>query len=172
MKEDRLESFVRNNRDSFDHLSPSPEVWNRISKKQGGRQIKTVWFKTAGFRAASIIVFVLISSALVFRLTGYLPVHVRSADRLAPEIRLLIEAEAFYAQQVSGKLKEIRKCYQVNPELQMEIEGDLMELETMYNELKRDLKENMANKNVIEAMIENNRYRLRVVNDVLAQINC
>ena len=58
------------------------------------------------------------------------------------------------------------------PELKMEVEGDLLELETMYNELRKDLKENMANKNVIEAMIENNRYRLRVVDDVLAQINC
>lgn len=171
MKEDRLESFVRNNRDEFDQLLPSPEVWGNISKQLGGRQ-KTIWFRSAGFRAAAVVVVVLISSALVFRTVGYLTGPARVAANLDPEIRELIEAEAFYAQQVSGKLEEIRKCYKMVPELQMEVEGDLTELENMYKELKKDLNENIANKNVIEAMIENNRYRLRVVDDVLAQINC
>jgi len=38
--------------------------------------------------------------------------------------------------------------------------------------LKTNLKDNVSNKAVIEAMIENNRYRLKLVNDVLEQINC
>ena len=171
MKEDRLESFVRNNRDEFDHLSPSPEVWNNVEKQLGVKG-KTVWFKSAAFRAAAIVVVVLISSVLVFKSTGFLKEPVRSAATVDPEIKELMEAEAFYAQQVSGKLEEIKKCYEMVPELKLEVEGDLMELEDMYNELKKDLNENMSNKNVIEAMIENNRYRLRVVDDVLAQIKC
>ena len=42
----------------------------------------------------------------------------------------------------------------------------------MYNSLKSDLNENVAKKTVIEAMIENNRYRLKMVDEVLEQINC
>ena len=42
----------------------------------------------------------------------------------------------------------------------------------MYNELKGDLKENISNKAVIEAMIDNNRTRLKLVDEVLEQINC
>jgi len=42
----------------------------------------------------------------------------------------------------------------------------------MYRSLKSDLKENISNKEVIEAMIENNRNRMKLVDDVLAQINC
>jgi len=83
-----------------------------------------------------------------------------------------MEAEAFYAQEVSGKLAEIQKCYKVYPELKSEIEGDLNELEAMYMSLKKDLRENVSNKEVIEAMIENNRYRMKLVEDVLEQINC
>ncbi|MBV5348589.1 hypothetical protein JZU61_02865, partial [bacterium] len=64
------------------------------------------------------------------------------------------------------------KCYKVYPELKMEIEGDLNELESMYLSLKSDLKENISNKEVIEAMIENNRNRMKLVDDVLEQINC
>lgn len=171
MKEDRLESYVRNNRDEFDFMEPSPEVWSKVNK-QLGKQPKTIWFRSSTFKAAAVIVMVFISSALVLKTVGYLAGPARVAHNLDPEIKELIEAEAFYAQQVSGKLEEIKKCYKMIPELQMEVEGDLQELETMYNELKKDLNENIANKNVIEAMIENNRYRLRVVDDVLAQIKC
>ena len=57
-------------------------------------------------------------------------------------------------------------------ELKEEIETDLTELEDMYKILKTDLKENISNKSVIEAMIKNNRFRLKLCNDVLEQINC
>jgi hypothetical protein len=83
-----------------------------------------------------------------------------------------MEAEAFYAQQVDSKLKEIQKCYYTFPELKEEVEADLNELEVMYKVLKIDLRENISSKTVIEAMIENNRYRLKLVDDVLEQINC
>jgi len=69
-------------------------------------------------------------------------------------------------------LKEIRKCYYTYPELEDEIETDLSELESMYKVLKTDLEENISNRSVIEAMIENNRYRLKLCDDVLEQINC
>ena len=94
------------------------------------------------------------------------------AAKADPELQELIEAEAYYAYEVNGKLKEIQKCYKLNPEIQMEVEGDLQELGSMYNSLKNDLKDNVSNKEVIEAMIENNRFRLKLVDDVLKQINC
>ncbi|HKJ79026.1 MAG TPA: hypothetical protein VKA10_05800, partial [Prolixibacteraceae bacterium] len=89
-----------------------------------------------------------------------------------PQMQELIEAESYYAREVNTRLKEIRKCYTVLPGLKEEIETDLNELEQMYFQLKTDLKENVSNKEVIEAMIENNRYRLKLVDDVLEQINC
>jgi len=69
-------------------------------------------------------------------------------------------------------MDEIRKCYLTFPEIKEEVEMDLSELQEMYNVLKIDLKENISKKTVIEAMIENNRYRLKMVDQVLDQINC
>lgn len=89
-----------------------------------------------------------------------------------PELRELIEAEAFYASQVNEKMDEIRKCYVAYPEIKDDVEMDLNELQQMYDVLKTDLKENVSQKAVIEAMIENNRYRLKMVDEVLEQINC
>ncbi len=168
MKTDRLEEFVKAHREEFDHLEPSPTVWEKIQGNQ--QKTKKMFLNRYIFRAAAVIAIVVISSAIfinqgIFK-NGKMS-HINN-----PEIRELLETEAFYAHQVSGKMNEIRKCYNTFPEIKDEIEGDLIELESMYKVLKSDLKDNVSNKMVIEAMIENNRYRLKLVDSVLDQINC
>jgi cell shape-determining protein MreC len=171
MKSDRLESFVNENRHEFDRMEPSDKMWEAISSqlnKQPVQQIRKLnWMKVAVIIAAVALV-----PAVLYQVNWSGQKQTAKAALVDPEVRELMEAEAFYAQEVSGKLKEIQKCYQVYPELKSEIEGDLNELESMYLSLKNDLKENVSNKEVIEAMIENNRYRMKLVEDVLEQINC
>lgn len=169
MKTDRLEEFIKANRDEFDFREPSPEVWERIS----GNSKKTRRFRTGNYflRVAAIITLVVVTSAVLWRSNVITPEN-RAKNTQDPELRELIEAEAYYAHQVNSRLKAIRKCYYTFPELKQDVENDLTELEQMYKALKNDLKENVSNKAVIEAMIENNRYRLKLVDDVLEQINC
>ncbi len=124
------------------------------------------------FMRVAAVLAIIVATTVLLSKTGILPSGKQAANTSDPELRELMEAEAFYAHQVNGKLKEIQKCYYTFPELKDEIEADLNELEMMYNELKVDLKENIANKAVIEAMIENNRNRLKLVDEVLEQINC
>ena len=169
MKTNRLEEFIKANRDEFDQMEPSQEVWENISKNS--RKHKVLRLNRKLLQVAAVVVFVIISSVLILKTNILIPE--RSAQNNSdPELRELIEAEAYYAQQVDGRLKEIQKCYYTNPELKQEIETDLDELQEMYNTLKLDLKENISQKMVIEAMIENNRIRLKLVDDVLEQIKC
>ncbi|MFA5330114.1 MAG: hypothetical protein WC384_20135 [Prolixibacteraceae bacterium] len=171
MKSDRLESFVNENRHEFDQMEPSDKVWNDISNRlniQPKQKIrKNIWLKVA-----AIAVILSLIPAIVYEVRLIELKRTVKAVQGDPEVRELIEAEAFYAQEVSGKLVEIQKCYKVHPELKLEIEGDLNELEMMYLSLKNDLKDNISNKEVIEAMIENNRNRMKLVDDILKQINC
>ena len=169
MKTDRLEEFIKSNREAFDQYEPSDKVWEQISKSK--RKSKTITFTTYFLRVAAVIAVALISSVVIIK------TNIFNSDELAlqnddPELLELIEAEAYYAGQVNEKMDEIRKCYVTFPEIKNEVEMDLNELEEMYNTLKTDLKENISNKAVIEAMIENNRYRLKMVDQVLDQINC
>ena len=171
MKPDRLESFVNENRHEFDSMEPSDKVWASISKRldeqPNARHNKFVWMKVA-----AAVVVILMIPALVYLLGNSETDQSAKAVQVDPEVQELLEAEAYYAQQVTGKLAEIQKCYKVYPELKIEIEGDLNELDTMYRSLKSDLQENVSNKEVIEAMIENNRNRMKLVDDILEQINC
>ena len=168
MKTNRLEEFIKENRAEFDQFEPSQKVWENISKES--KKHKVIRLNKVLLRVAAVLALVMISSVLLVK------TNILKTDGLAqisdPEIRELIEAEAYYAQQVDGKLKEIQKCYYTNPELKEDIETDLNELQNMYNTLKLDLNENIAQKAVIEAMIENNRIRLKLVDDVLEQIKC
>ena len=122
-------------------------------------------------RAAAVIAIIIATSAVFLQINILNRVnYVQNSNN--PELKELMEAEAFYAHQVDSKLKEIQKCYYTFPELKEEVETDLNELEAMYEVLKIDLRENISSKTVIEAMIENNRYRLKLVNNVLEQVDC
>lgn len=171
MKPDRLESFVNENRHEFDRIEPSDQMWDAISNRLG-EQAKQPGRKLGWMKAAAVVAVVVLGSALVHKSNLMNTSPVTQATTVDPEVQDLMEAEAFYAQEVSGKLAEIQKCYTIYPELKSEIEGDLNELESMYISLKKDLRENVSNKEVIEAMIENNRNRMKLVEDVLEQINC
>ena len=171
MKQDRLESFVSENRHEFDRKEPSDQLWNSINQRLNEtpkqRTRKFPWMKVA-----AVALLALLLPFAIYQVKFSEQKQSAKATPLDPEVQELIEAEAYYAQEVTGKLAEIQKCYKVHPELKSEIEGDLNELESMYRLLKNDLKENISNKEVIEAMIENNRNRMKLVDDVLEQINC
>jgi len=171
MKPDRLEKFVNENRHEFDLLEPSDRMWESISS-QLNEEPKSKIRKFLWMKIAAVVVLALSIPTVIYQVKFSEQKQAAKAVQVDPEVQELIEAEAFYAQEVSGKLAEIKKCYKVHPELKMEIEGDLNELESMYISLKSDLKENISNKEVIEAMIENNRNRMKLVDDVLEQINC
>lgn len=169
MKTDHLEDFIKENREAFDQYEPSDKVWERISKSK--TKTKTVTISTYFLRVAAVFAVIAIFSVAITKTKIFNSGEIaRRTDD--PELRELIEAEAFYASQVDEKLNEIRKCYVAYPEIKEDVEMDLNELQQMYNVLKTDLKENVSKKAVIEAMIENNRYRLKMVDDVLDQIDC
>jgi hypothetical protein len=169
MKTDRLEEFMKANREAFDQFEPSEKVWEQISKST--RKSKTVSLARYLLRVAAVVAIAVVFTVVLVKTNLFSPadLKVQTED---PELRELIEAEAFYANQVNGKLEEIRKCYNTFPEIKDDVESDLNELQEMYNTLKIDLNENVSKKAVIEAMIENNRYRLKMVDQVLNQINC
>jgi len=149
--ENRLEDFIKANRDEFDFHEPSPQVWEKISAKN--KKPKVIFMHKYIIRAAAVIAIIVATSAVLLQ-SNILNRVSYALNTNDPELKELLEAEAFYAHQVDSKLKEIQKCYYTFPELKEEVETDLNELEAMYKVLKIDLRENISSKTVIEAMIE------------------
>lgn len=165
----KLENFIRDNRDDFDSKLPSVDLWDKIESQLSEKESRrfNVWKLTASI--AAVLVIALAGAFFLNKDSGN---DRRFANISDPEMKNLLETEAFYSEKVSSKINEIEKCYKIYPDLKVDIENDLNELDNMYKELENDLKDNFYNKEVIEAMIQNNRLRLEMVDRVLDQINC
>ncbi|MBN2612731.1 MAG: hypothetical protein JXB00_14335 [Bacteroidales bacterium] len=167
---DRFEKFIIENREAFDVLEPGDGVWANIEKNI--RPKKTInWYKVMGRVAAVILIFSL--SYMVHEVLDGKDQRLARGDArnkkelIIPEIR---EAEIYYSGLINEKLQEIKPMLSDNPILENEIRYDLNQLDSIYASLKQDLKENIASQEVIEAMIENYRLRLTILEDILTQL--
>jgi len=165
----KLEDFMRDHRDEFDFQLPSTDLWDKIEGQLDTKEKGKYKFLRIAMAAAAVLLVALLGTFMLNTQSDNFRKYASVSD---PEMKNLLETEAFYSEKVSSKINEIQKCYQIYPELKMDIESDLNELDNMYKALESDLKDNLYNREVIEAMIQNNRLRLEMVDRVLNQINC
>lgn len=173
MKQDKLEKFIIGNRAEFDVYEPGPELWNRI-KKPGHAVIRMSW-KTIMWRAAAVVV-IFSSSWLIHDWVQKDNTKSLTENESAFEnpdlehVNVLLEAEVFYTARIHTAREEIILLSGDNKGLLDEINIDMVELDKVFEELKNDLKDNSDNEEVIEAMIQNYRIKLEVLEEILIQL--
>jgi predicted phage tail protein len=91
-------------------------------------------------------------------------------DLKNPILQELFEADRYYATQVDLKKQELFELTTDSPDLQMDINNELEDLDAILLQLKQDLKDNADNEEVIEAMMMNYRLKLEILEDMLGQI--
>jgi len=162
---DRLEEYIKKNRTSLDTREPSPDVWDRIGKelKPDRKPVKR-WLSVA----ASVIIVAGIS--LFFFQLGRNSVdrQIASADGNLPARQQLREAEAYYTGQINALYQEALPMLTSNPGLQDELDYDIAQIDSIYADLKKDLKDNIANQEVVEALIRNYTIKIKILEDMLA----
>ena len=167
MKRDRLEQFIAENRDQFDLYDPGDKVWRNISNKIQKRR-KLPRLNTILWRAAAVIIIFAASFVLQQYLQRH---HILIGDRerqiRSVDIPELYEAEIYYAKLVDDKIREVEPLLKDHPGLSGELENNLAELDSIYAALQSDLVDNIANDEVVEAMIQNYRLKLEILKDLL-----
>jgi predicted CopG family antitoxin len=163
---DRLEDFVREHREEFDLRQPDPSIWLKISPA-GTPVIKERkpmrWLRVA----AAIAMIFAGSTAGIYFLTG----EKGQSDQYSSELYLeMQETERYYTQMVNQRYNELQPFLAANPAAREMLVTDLEELDEVYEELKEDLKDNVSNPEVIEAMILNYRVKLEILEDLLHQL--
>jgi hypothetical protein len=167
---DNLEKFILKNREEFDIHEPGKEIWNKIEKNIRPR--RTINWRMAIGRAAAVILIFAASYMVHDIIDGRNRDIVRTGTKKEKELVIpeLKEAEVYYSNLINDKLQEIKPMLSDNPMLEKEIRYDLHQLDSVYAGLKNDLRDNIANQEVIEAMIQNYRLRLSILEDVLSQL--
>lgn len=172
MKTDKLEKFVIDNRNDFDDLEPNPAIWDKIQKKQP-KKIELKWTKILVRVAAVIVIFV---SSYYFhdfmdgRSTDKKLASETTATEGSEQYHELIEAEVYYTSMIDSKKEEIFMLAASKPHLREEINNELVDLDEDFRSLKEDLKDNADNEEVIVAMIQNYRLKLRILEETLIQL--
>lgn len=86
------------------------------------------------------------------------------------EVNELAEASNYYTNEIENKKEEILICVAYDPEIKSEINEEFSPLDAAFNELKKDLNDNADNSQVMEAMIQNYRTKLDLLNDIKNQL--
>ncbi len=163
---DRLEDFVRQHREEFDLREPDPSVWLKINPANAPvvkEKRPMRWLRIA----AAIAVIFAGSSAGIYFLTG----SNNDADLYSQELYMeMQETEAFYTMMVSDRYEELKPYLVSDPLANEMLSADMEELDEVYHELKNDLKDNISNPEVIEAMVLNYRIKLEILEDLLNQL--
>lgn len=86
---------------------------------------------------------------------------------MSPELR---ETEVYYETLVSSVFSRANTLFADYPGLETEIRADIGELEQIGRELMDDLKDNVANREVVEALIRNYRLRIQLLEDLMENL--
>ena len=174
MKTDKLEKFILENRGSFDTLEPDSNVWAKIKLPETEKKSISLNWKIFAVRAAAVVVIFVSSYYFhVFMSSKNTTTIVESNSIFIEENPLyknLIEAELYYSAEINYKKQEFFSLTNNSPALQKAISMELSDLDALFKELKEDLNDNADNHEVIEAMIQNYRIKLEILEDMLNQI--
>jgi len=84
--------------------------------------------------------------------------------QLNPQLK---ETEAYYNNLVNSLYSEATPFLTNNPEIKKELNTDLAHLDSICIDIKKDLKDNISNQDVIEALVQNYRIKIRILEDML-----
>jgi len=164
----RLEDFIKNNHDEFDHLEPPLDSWANIEKqlpanenRTSKREAKTF---TLGFvmRVAALVIAVMAIGFVCYIKNEKHSITGVDLARISPEYA---QQNAHYTSLVQSKRTELKTLAKNDPQLYHEFIGEIAKMDSTYKKLKKDLATSPDQESVLRAMIRN----LQIQTDVLNQ---
>jgi hypothetical protein len=160
---DNFEEYIRQNRESLDRYNPPSSVWNKILRNI--RLEKSPVYKWLSI--AAMVTFIIGSSVFFFK-SGYLSKSNGSIDlRSNQNNNQLEETEIYYNNLINSLYREATPFLTGNPEIKKEFVTDISHLDSICVEIKNDLKDNISNQEVVEALIQNYRIKIYLLEDML-----
>lgn len=174
MNRDKLEKFVLDNRGKFDESEPSPALFEGVQIRKPAISMTNKWNGSIWKAAAAVAIFIasyFFHDWMYVSDPGDMAQAVDKTEQPSEVFKMLLEAEMYYTSRINSKKEEFNYLSSGNPDINREINFELLELDSVYTDLKRDLKDNAANEEIIEAMVQNYRIKLEILEDVLQQMN-
>ena len=163
---DKLEEHIRKNREDLDRYSPSKAVWKNIDS-----QINKKTFPLRKVLSAAAMLLVILSTSVVLIKSGLLNTNGSGRDAgisdNAGENTIIRETEIYYNNLINSLYREATPLLTGSPEIKKELTTDISHIDSLCVEIKKDLKDNVSNQEVVEALIQNYRLKIRLLEDML-----
>ncbi len=164
---DNFKDWVEDERAAFEFQNPDLDgLWENIDNELKKSESKKNVFWKATMKIAASILIVCMCTWVGFRTYNYKQ-FVHEGAGLTQISSELAETEVYYASQVSEKLEIIKAN---DEELHIEVASTIEELDEEYQLLKQDLNDQADNEEVIEAMIDNYRLKLDLLEKILSEL--
>jgi hypothetical protein len=163
---DKLEEHIRKNRLDLDRYNPSSGSWKKIR-----REIKKEKSPMRKWLSIAAMFVVILGTSLVLLKNGAfwsgkgLSKNGDTTETI--QDTQLKETEIYYNNLVNSIYTEAKPLLTSNPEIQKELVTDISHIDSICLDIKKDLKDNVANQEVIEALIQNYRIKIQLLEDML-----
>jgi hypothetical protein len=160
----KIEEYIKKNREELDMLDPSPEIWKGIENELTDRRPGV--FKWLSVAAMIAVVFASAALFYVYEARKNIAYDgnralVRKADQF------LKETEIYYNGLATELMNEAAPLLTAHPDIKSELITDLSQVDSICAEIKLDLRDNIANQEVIEALVNNYRIKIRILEEML-----
>ncbi len=171
----RLENFIKLNKEEFDDLEPSANLWYRIEThlpaqdSQFNKRNKKTF--TLGFvlsMAAAVILVMGIGFAVYLRTEKKEGIDLRAINPVYAQQQIK------YTSLIETKRTELKTLAKSDPQLYQEFSAQIAKMEFTYKQLKSDLPNSPNQERVLQAMIGNLQIQTEVLNqqlNVIEQFN-
>lgn len=175
----RFEDFIRNNRNELDSEIPAAAVWDKVSKRITAPTTAKVkrMHPIRWVAAAAVLLFIGTGSYFLLVNNSKKVETVAGIDASGQDSVALNEINPAYAKEVYHftqlielKQAELKQLEKDNPELYKQFMGDITKLDSSYHSLKQELPSNPNREQLLEAMIQNLKLQMDLLNQQLAII--
>ena len=161
----RLETFVKDNRKAFDVMEPSAGLWAKIEQELDGKKEKKsikmyLWMSAV---ASIVVVF-----GLVWLYAGRMQ---NQGIEIADVNAAAAQKEVHFTNLITEKRDSLAIFASANPELYKKFTADLKKLDEDYERLKSELPTTPNQLFVVKAMVKNREIQLNLLRQQLMIIN-
>jgi len=163
-----LDNIIQENRSEFDSFEPSDGHFERFEQKLKEFNKKEKTF-TIGYilKAAVVAILVILSGLWVYDNFESRTNNGIALNEISPEYG---EVEMYYTHLVNQKYSEINQCETLDSTQKGMLMYELGEMDSIYANLKNDLRTNPNDQRVINAMIQHYQLKVEVMNQILQQL--
>ncbi|SDL83967.1 hypothetical protein [Siphonobacter aquaeclarae] len=185
MKKDRIERFIRDNREEFDAFEPPLGMWAEIERRlpepvfpsDEEKETKIIPLGTGADRKKRFFLDWRMAAGVVLLLgvgffAGQYFVKPKNTDPIIAKVSPEEGKTAFrYASLIESKREEIRTIEQTDPTLYREFASEIERLDSDYQNLRSELPQTPNQEELVDAMIQNLQMQLDILNRQLQIIN-